>query len=50
MRAGEVLAVMETAEERFVAEAEPLLRSAYQIGSQQPERRPLILKRIAKSE
>ncbi|MBC8533302.1 pyrimidine-nucleoside phosphorylase [Yeguia hominis] len=50
VRAGEVLAVMETAEERFVAEAEPLLRSAYQIGSQQPERRPLILKRIAKSE
>lgn len=50
VRAGEVLAVMETAEERFAAEAEPLLRSAYQIGSQQPERRPLILKRIAKSE
>lgn len=50
VRAGEVLAVMETAEERFVAEAEPLLRSACQIGSQQPERRPLILKRIAKSE
>lgn len=50
VRAGEVLAVMETAEERFAAEAEPLLRSACQIGSQQPERRPLILKRIAKSE
>lgn len=50
VRAGEVLAVMETAEERFAAEAEPLLRSAYQIGLQQPERRPLILKRIAKSE
>ena len=46
VRAGETLAVLETADMRRAAEAEPVLRAAYRIGPEPPARRPLVLARI----
>ena len=46
VRAGEVLAVLETADMRRATEAEPVLRAAYRFGLEPPARRPLVLARI----